>query len=283
MSWLGFQELQVIKARAQEMEKEAAWMRELQPEVESSLAGNLEAALSLKEIHDKTEVDQRSIYVGNVDYGATAEELESFFLCCGKINRVTILCDRFLGHPKGYAYIEFEEQSSMKAAMALHESLFRGRVIKVLPKRTNVPGISTTNRGGYQGHFQACRGLAKWGSYYGKQYTHVRGRAYGCVPGGGVLGIWAKSPGGNCPLFWSYSAAWLCSWNGWEEGEGLRQETCAGNISCPSCTVNITPVPVRLAGAWWGGKDQKVNNPLVPVPVFIPKESLGENGVSPAE
>lgn len=91
-----------------------------------------------------------------VDYGGTAEELESHFNSCGHINRVTILCDKFSGHPKGsvlwagkgwgspgcpwalltpfhhsYAYIEFEEQSSVKAAVELDESVFRGRVIKV--------------------------------------------------------------------------------------------------------------------------------------------------------
>lgn len=91
-----------------------------------------------------------------VDYGGTAEELESHFNSCGQINRVTILCDKFSGHPKGsvlragraegvqgvpgalltpfphsYAYIEFEEQSSVKAAVELDESVFRGRVIKV--------------------------------------------------------------------------------------------------------------------------------------------------------
>lgn len=36
-----------------------------------------------------------------VDYGGTAEELESHFNICGRINRVTILCDKFSGHPKG--------------------------------------------------------------------------------------------------------------------------------------------------------------------------------------
>lgn len=36
-----------------------------------------------------------------VDYGGTAEELESHFNSCGQINRVTILCDKFSGHPKG--------------------------------------------------------------------------------------------------------------------------------------------------------------------------------------
>uniref|UniRef100_A0A8B9NSJ0 PABPN1 like, cytoplasmic n=1 Tax=Accipiter nisus TaxID=211598 RepID=A0A8B9NSJ0_9AVES len=127
---------------------------------------------------EKMEVDQRSIYVGNVDYGGTAEELESHFNSCGQINRVTILCDKFSGHPKGYAYIEFEEKSSVKAAVELDESVFRGRVIKVLPKRTNMPGISTTDRGGYRGRFQARGGLAWRRGYYGGQHPRVRGRTY---------------------------------------------------------------------------------------------------------
>jgi len=40
-----------------------------------------------------------------VDYGSTAEELESHFHGCGAVSRVTILCDRFTGHPKGFAFI----------------------------------------------------------------------------------------------------------------------------------------------------------------------------------
>ncbi|NXY90908.1 PABP2 protein, partial [Alcedo cyanopectus] len=131
-----------------------------------------------KTTEEKMEIDQRSIYVGNVDYGGTAEELESHFNSCGQINRVTILCDKFSGHPKGYAYIEFEEQSSVKAAVELDKSIFRGRVIKVLPKRTNMPGISTTDRGGYWGRFQARGGHSHRGGYYGGQHPRVRGRMY---------------------------------------------------------------------------------------------------------
>lgn len=95
---------------------------------------------------DKAEVDLRSIYVGNVDYGSTADELETHFRCCGAINRVTIQCDRFTGQPKGFAYIEFESADAIEAAVALDDSTFRGRPIKVMPKRTNIPGI-TTSRG----------------------------------------------------------------------------------------------------------------------------------------
>ncbi|NXL01170.1 PABP2 protein, partial [Mesembrinibis cayennensis] len=186
-------ELEAIKARVREMEKEDERLKQLQLEAESCLimsseagtgcprrrkAALVSAGLFPKTTEEKMEVDQRSIYVGNVDYGGTAEELESHFNSCGQINRVTILCDKFSGHPKGYAYIEFEEKSSVKAAVELDESVFRGRVIKVLPKRTNMPGISTTDRGGYRGRFQARGGLAQRGGYYGGQHPRVRGRTY---------------------------------------------------------------------------------------------------------
>ncbi|NWZ28260.1 PABP2 protein, partial [Asarcornis scutulata] len=180
-------ELEAIKARVREMEKEDERLKALQLEAESRLIMSSEAGtgcpcsqagLFPKTTEEKMEVDQRSIYVGNVDYGGTAEELESHFNSCGQINRVTILCDKFSGHPKGYAYIEFEEKSSVKAAVELDESLFRGRVIKVLPKRTNMPGISSTDRGGYRGRFQARGGLGQRGGFYGGQQARLRGRMY---------------------------------------------------------------------------------------------------------
>lgn len=45
-----------------------------------------------------------------------------------------------------FAYIQFADQEGMQNALALDESLFLGRQIKVSMKRTNKPGISTTNR-----------------------------------------------------------------------------------------------------------------------------------------
>ncbi|XP_005142145.1 polyadenylate-binding protein 2 [Melopsittacus undulatus] len=173
--WLGFLELQIIKAIVQKMEKE----------IGSSFAWSLEAGpFFSKEVHDKIEANQRSIYVGNLHYEATAEELESFFLCCGKINRVTILCDRFSGHSRGCAYIEFEEQSSTNAAIALDKSLFRGRIIKVQPKRIDLKCISTTTHGGCLSHFQAWRRLTQWGSNYGWQDTSTQGREHRSLVGG---------------------------------------------------------------------------------------------------
>src|SRR4051794_32995611 len=85
-------EITAMKKRVQEMEAEAAKLREMQ-------------ATSDQQIHDlrenKEDIDARSIFVGNVDYGATPEEIQAHFQSCGTINRVTILLDKFTGHPKG--------------------------------------------------------------------------------------------------------------------------------------------------------------------------------------
>ena len=101
------------------------------------------------------EADAHSTYVGKVDSGATAEELEAHFHGCGSVNHVTILCDKFSGHPKEFAYIEFSDKQSVRASLALDDFLFRGRQIKVIPKRTNRPGISTADQGFPQVRFRA--------------------------------------------------------------------------------------------------------------------------------
>uniref|UniRef100_A0A8C9BR77 PABPN1 like, cytoplasmic n=1 Tax=Phocoena sinus TaxID=42100 RepID=A0A8C9BR77_PHOSS len=128
---------------------------------------------------EAVEADHRSVYVGNVDYGGTAQELEAYFNHCGEIQRVTILCDKFSGHPKGYAYIEFATESSAQAAVELDKSVFRGRVIKVLPKRTNLPGISSTDRGGLRGHPGARGGPFPHSNFQGGARFRPGGRNRG--------------------------------------------------------------------------------------------------------
>ncbi|CAH1779137.1 unnamed protein product [Owenia fusiformis] len=138
-------ELEAIKARVREMEEEAEKLKEMQKEVETQMnmgSPTSSGAASVMSPENKKDADARSIYVGNVDYGATAEELEAHFHGCGSVNRVTILCDKFSGHPKGFAYIEFADKDAVTTAQSLDESLFRGRQIKVGVKRTNLPGTT---------------------------------------------------------------------------------------------------------------------------------------------
>ncbi|XP_016957669.1 polyadenylate-binding protein 2 isoform X2 [Drosophila biarmipes] len=141
-------ELEAIKARVKEMEEEAEKIKQMQSEVDKQMAGGSTTGLATVplSLEEKQEIDTRSVYVGNVDYGASAEELEAHFHGCGTINRVTILCNKADGHPKGFAYIEFGSKEFVETALAMNETLFRGRQIKVMSKRTNRPGLSTTNR-----------------------------------------------------------------------------------------------------------------------------------------
>merc|ERR1712035_213897 len=165
-------ELEAIKERVKAMEAEAEKLKVLQSEVEKQMSmGEIPTGQpQFPTLEEKVDADNRSIYVGQVDYSATAEELEQHFHGCGAVNRVTILCDKFSGQPKGFAYIEFAEKESVDASMALEGSMFKGRQIKVMPKRTNKPGVSSTDRGGFRG-----RGRGRGGRGRG-YYSRVRGR-----------------------------------------------------------------------------------------------------------
>lgn len=169
-------EIQLMKQRVEEMEREAKKLRELQAAAEKAASGSeqgSEAGVPMETEDDKAAADSRSVFVGNVDYGSTPEEIQQHFQACGVINRVTILCDKFTGHPKGYAYVEFAEPEHVDAALALDNSLFRGRLIKVTAKRTNIPGFNRgRGRGGYRGgHRGGYRGFSP--------YARARGRGRG--------------------------------------------------------------------------------------------------------
>ncbi|XP_019172258.1 PREDICTED: polyadenylate-binding protein 2-like isoform X1 [Ipomoea nil] len=136
-------ELDEMKKRLKEMEEEAAALREMQAKVEKEMGavqGETDPASDAASQASREEVDSRSIFVGNVDYACTPEEVQQHFQACGTVNRVTILTDKF-GQPKGFAYVEFLEQEAIQEALKLSESELHGRQLKVMPKRTNVPGM----------------------------------------------------------------------------------------------------------------------------------------------
>ena len=91
---------------------------------------------------EEIDKDARSIFIKGVDYSASPEEIKDHFGDCGKIVRITILCNKMTGQPLGHAYLEFEEKESVQNATdLLNESLFKGRQLTVMPKRKNIPGM----------------------------------------------------------------------------------------------------------------------------------------------
>ncbi|KAI1112665.1 RNA-binding domain-containing protein [Nemania sp. NC0429] len=165
------EEISAMKRRVAEMEQEAAKLREMHAALEEK---NQEAS------DDRNDIDSRSIFVGNVDYSVSPEEIQAHFQSCGSINRVTILLDKFTGQPKGYAYVEFTEPSLVAQALVLNDSVLKGRNIKVTPKRTNIPGMSRgrgRGRGGFgRGYYGGRGGYAPRGGGYRGGY---RARGHG--------------------------------------------------------------------------------------------------------
>ncbi|PAV85635.1 hypothetical protein WR25_08249 [Diploscapter pachys] len=158
-------DLSSIEAQMAELEEEQKKLKQIQSDLQGTMnmSSGSQSNLSVQSAEEKAEADSKSVYVGNVDYATTAEDLERHFHGCGSVQRVTILCDKFTGHPKGFAYVEFAEKEGMQNALAMTDSLLKGRQIKVMPKRTNKPGISTTNRpprgmGGFRGRGAGGRG-----------------------------------------------------------------------------------------------------------------------------
>ncbi len=96
------------------------------------------------------------IYVGNLSYDMTEEQLRSEFASFGEIESVAIPTDRYSGRPRGFAFVEMPKVSEGQAAIAAlnGKSLMeRTLVVNAARPRSNDSGGSYSSRrgGGFGG------------------------------------------------------------------------------------------------------------------------------------
>ena len=73
-----------------------------------------------------------NIYVGNLDFGVTDEDLTEAFGQFGEIASANVIKDRMSGRSKGFGFVEMPNNSEAdKAIKALNGSDIKGRTIKV--------------------------------------------------------------------------------------------------------------------------------------------------------
>jgi polyadenylate-binding protein 2 len=126
-------------------------------------------------------IDEKSVYVGQVDYAATEEELKEHFKSCGVISRVHIVTTKYK-KPKGFAYIEFAEKDSVISALKYDgTSVFKDRTLTVVPKRINVPPAALR---GFDGGRFGGRG-GRFGRFGGRRPGGYGGYTSGYAPRGG--------------------------------------------------------------------------------------------------
>jgi RNA recognition motif-containing protein len=80
---------------------------------------------------EQADSRQIKLYVGNIDYSATEEELAQHFSKFGQVQFVNIPINRYTGRARGFGFVTFAREVEAERAMALNGSEFKGRQIQV--------------------------------------------------------------------------------------------------------------------------------------------------------
>ncbi len=90
-----------------------------------------------------------NIYVGNLPYTITEDELRSAFEHHGTVLSAKIVMDRETGRSKGFGFVEMPEQDEAEAAVkALDGAPLNGRPARVNPAKPRTPGPGGGGPGG---------------------------------------------------------------------------------------------------------------------------------------
>ena len=124
------------------------------------------------------------IYVGNLPYSATEEEVSDLFAEFGPVERVKIITDRETGQSKGFAFVTLGDQAQLNAAIeAVNEQDFQGRALRVNASEPREPRTGGGGGGGYGGG--GGGGNRGGGGGYGGGGGGNRGGGGGYKGGGG--------------------------------------------------------------------------------------------------
>ena len=102
-----------------------------------------------------------NIYVGNLSYGLTEENLRQAFGAFGRVTSATIVKDRFNGQPRGFGFIEMPNRDEAQAPIKnLNGQELMGRKMNVSEACSRTDrGRSGKQTGGKKGSYQAHKPL----------------------------------------------------------------------------------------------------------------------------
>ena len=104
------------------------------------------------------------IYVGNLSYEATEEDLRQEFVAFGEVTSVSVITDKYSGRPKGFGFVEMASKSEAEAAI----TGLNGKILKERTIMVNEARPRTDNRSG-----------GSYGDRRGSGYGGGRGGDYG--------------------------------------------------------------------------------------------------------
>lgn len=96
----------------------------------------------------------RKLYVGNLPYTASEQDLQDLFAQAGQVESVNVMRDMATGRARGFAFVEMaSDDDAQKAIDQLHNANFGGRNLTVNEARPKTPGGGGGGggRGGFGG------------------------------------------------------------------------------------------------------------------------------------
>jgi RNA recognition motif-containing protein len=107
----------------------------------------------------------KNIYVGNLSYNTTEDQVRSLFEQYGAVDRVSIVTDRDTGQPRGFAFVEMaDDEAGSKAIDALNGTDLGGRNLNINEAR---PKADRPRGGGGRGGYGRDGGGSR-GGYGGR-------------------------------------------------------------------------------------------------------------------
>jgi RNA recognition motif-containing protein len=90
----------------------------------------------------------KRIYVGNLSFATTEQELSDLFAAHGEVTSCRVIKDQMSGRSKGFAFVEMDDEGADKAIAALDGQEAFGRALRVSPAKEREPG---GGGGGFRG------------------------------------------------------------------------------------------------------------------------------------
>jgi RNA recognition motif-containing protein len=91
-----------------------------------------------------------NIYIGNMSFDTTEDQLRQAFEAFGEVSTVNIITDKYSGEPRGFAFVEMSGKSEAIAAIGgLNGQELNGRALKVSEAK---PRAQSGNRSGGSGY-----------------------------------------------------------------------------------------------------------------------------------
>ena len=81
----------------------------------------------------------KSLYVGNLPWSATEEDVQSLFAPHGNVLSVKLISDRETGRARGFGFVEMDDADAATAVQALDGSSYGGRTLRVNEAQPKAP------------------------------------------------------------------------------------------------------------------------------------------------